>query len=253
MGALIVTVFVASLLGSLHCAGMCGAFVAFAVGAAPGPGPQRWRLIAWYNLGRLLTYTLLGAVFGALGSALNFGGAMLGVSHAAAALAGAIMIGFGVLMILRYYGVRAGLQTSPRWLQRAIGAGQMAAMELSPTARALSIGLLTTLLPCGWLYAFAITAGGTGSPLRGAMTMAAFWAGTLPVVAALGMGIQRLAAAVGARLPILVSVAIVGVGLYTLAGRVAVDPTALAADPIVTDAPELPSIKRTECPVCDQH
>ena len=56
MIALIGAVLVASLLGSLHCAGMCGAFVAFAVIGSPGHQPSRVALNTAYNLGRLITY-----------------------------------------------------------------------------------------------------------------------------------------------------------------------------------------------------
>ena len=87
---------------------------------------------------------------------------------------------------------------------------------------ALLIGMLTTLLPCGWLYAFAITAAGTASPLWGALTMAVFWAGTLPVLVAVGAGAAKLTGALGARAPVLTTCALIGVGLWTVAGRLTV-------------------------------
>ncbi|VAX40404.1 hypothetical protein MNBD_PLANCTO03-914, partial [hydrothermal vent metagenome] len=63
MSALIVSVFLASLLGSMHCAGMCGAFVAFAVGLDdPEAARKRVRLHMAYNAGRLTTYVTLGAI-----------------------------------------------------------------------------------------------------------------------------------------------------------------------------------------------
>ena len=75
MWPLITSVFVASLLGSLHCAGMCGAFVAFAVGIDdPDAARKRARLHAAYNLGRLVTYSVLGAIAGAIGGALDLAG-----------------------------------------------------------------------------------------------------------------------------------------------------------------------------------
>ena len=62
-----------------------------------------------------------------------------------------------------------------------------------PIVRALAIGLLTTLLPCGWLYVFVATAAGTGSGPGGALVMAVFWAGTVPVLAGVGALAQRAA------------------------------------------------------------
>ena len=58
MTALVVAVFLASALGSLHCVGMCGAFLAIAFTDVPSAG--RWRLSVAYHGGRLVTYTALG-------------------------------------------------------------------------------------------------------------------------------------------------------------------------------------------------
>ncbi len=229
MSALIITVLIASLLGSLHCAGMCGAFVAFAVGAGDGgEAPGRWRLQAAYHGGRLATYTLLGVICGAMGAMIDWGGSMVGLSRAAAVGAGVVMILFGLTALLRLWGARLPHVRPPAWLQRLIGAGQRRAMRLGPTPRALVIGLLTTLLPCGWLYAFAVTAAGTASPLWGGLTMAAFWAGTLPVLVALGFGVQKASGFLGARLPTLTAIALVIVGLLTVTARLQVDASAFA-------------------------
>lgn len=62
-------------------------------------------------------------------------------------------------------------------------------MDRPPVVRAAATGLFTTLLPCGWLYAFVVTAAGTGSgtPLHGAALMAVFWLGTLPMMLTVGV------------------------------------------------------------------
>ncbi|MBL0922801.1 MAG: sulfite exporter TauE/SafE family protein [Phycisphaerales bacterium] len=192
MIALIGAVFAASLLGSLHCAGMCGAFVAFAVGAPAEKRPPEWALHAAYNGGRLVTYTALGGAAGLLGGALDLAGEMVGLQRLAAALAGAMMVGFGVATLLRLRGVRVGRLRLPRAMTRALEKGHRAASSRPPVVRAALIGLLTTLLPCGWLYAFVITAAGAGDAALGALTMAVFWAGTLPALVAVGGGGERL-------------------------------------------------------------
>jgi sulfite exporter TauE/SafE len=69
------------------------------------------------------------------------------------------------------------------------------------------------------LYAFALIAAGTGSAAWGAAIMAAFWLGTVPVLASVGAGVQALTGTLGRRLPLVTAVAIVLLGLYTLAGR----------------------------------
>jgi sulfite exporter TauE/SafE len=255
MTPLLATVLLASLLGSLHCAGMCGVFVAFALGSEPGTRPKL-ALSAAYHGGRLITYTLLGAACGAMGAALDWGGGMLGLSRVAAILAGATMVGFGLVTLLRLRGVRLAIFKPPPALSRAVAAGQRIALGFRPFPRALTIGLLTTLLPCGWLWAFAVTAAGTGSAAWGAATMAAFWLGTVPVLAALGLGIQQLTGRLGAKLPAITATALVVVGLFTVVNRVMIDTSAMASiAPAVeqhADGQVEDHSNEAHCPVCDQ-
>ena len=214
---LIGAVFVASLLGSAHCAGMCGAFVAFAV-SEPGD-TKRAHLHAAYNGGRLVTYMILGALAGLLGAAVDLGGAAAGVQRAAAILAGAMMICVGIVTLVRMAGVRVPHMPVPKAMQNVVRAGHRASLRWKPVHRALLTGLLTTLLPCGWLYAFAITASGTGSPLWGAVTMAAFWFGTLPIMLSLGLSFQVFTGPLRKRLPLVTSLLLVAVGLGAVFGR----------------------------------
>ena len=227
---LIATVFVASLLGSLHCAGMCGAFVLFAVGN-PNGGGRRVPLHVAYHGGRLITYASLGAMAGLLGSAFDFGGSLVGVQRAAAILAGAMMVGFGAIAILRIQGVRVPKPPLPRGWERVLTAGHRFAAARPPVVRALATGLLTTLLPCGWLYAFVISAAGTASPALGALTMVVFWVGTVPVLVTLGAGLRAITGALGRRLPTITAAAVVAVGLATIVMRASeLGPTSLSPD-----------------------
>ncbi|MEQ9616743.1 MAG: sulfite exporter TauE/SafE family protein [Phycisphaerales bacterium] len=219
---LIGTVFVASLVGSLHCAGMCGAFVAFAVGSASKENVPRRTLHLAYHLGRLTTYTLLGAVAGTIGGAIDFGGEYAGVSRLAATIAGVTMMVFGVLALLKVRGVRLPRPPVPRVMVAALERGHRVAMRRGPVARALIIGLMTTLLPCGWLYAFAVIAAGTGGTLAGAAVMAVFWVGTVPVLVAVGEGVRTLAGRFGRLVPELAAIAIIAVGLMSTASRLTI-------------------------------
>ena len=85
--------------------------------------------------------------------------------------------------------------------------------------RALALGLATTLLPCGWLYAFAVTAAGTGSPLNGALVMAAFWAGNAPVLLGLGVALSAAVGRVRRHVPVLSAAVIFAIGLFTVTVR----------------------------------
>lgn len=213
----IITLLIASLVGSLHCVGMCGAFVAFACGTGDQPGIRSKVILNLaYNGGRLVTYSLLGAIAGALGHVLDLGGDYIGIQRAAAIFAGLVMIVFGVVTLLKIKGVRLPRMPLPNGLVKTVAIGQGLAMAMRPTPRALTIGLLTTLLPCGWLYAFALVAAGTGHPVYGALTMAVFWLGTLPYLVAVGAGIQSLTGVLGKHLPTATAVLIVLVGLYTV-------------------------------------
>ena len=230
MSALIVSVFLASLLGSMHCAGMCGAFVAFAVGLDdPEAARTRARLHAAYNAGRLTTYVTLGAIAGSLGSALDLAGSMVGLSRVAAMLAGATLVVFGGMHLLRAIGVRIAPARPPRFMQTGLRAAHQAAMSLPPGRRALVIGLMTTLLPCGWLYAFVFAAAGTGSAATGALTMAVFWLGTLPILIGVGASIRAISGPLTARLPVVLPLLVILAGLFTIFSRLGVSPEALVA------------------------
>lgn len=219
------TILVASLLGSAHCAGMCGPFVCFYAGAdSRGSG---WGHVA-YNGGRLVSYLVLGTVAGLLGAGVEQVGAGVGVARSAGILAGVLMIGWGAFTLMAQRGVNLPALTPLAGAQQWIAARLRDVRDLPPTWRALTIGLLTTLLPCGWLYAFVVTAAGTGS-VRGALIlMAVFWVGTLPVMLAVGIGVRRLAGPFRAKLPTLSAIVIVLVGVLSLTGRLRLDPVKVA-------------------------
>jgi len=214
-------VLVASLLGSVHCAGMCGPFVCFYAGAdARASG---WGHLA-YNGGRLVSYLLLGAIAGALGAGVEQVGTGVGVSRAAGTLAGVLMIAWGVLTLLALRGVRVPTPAPIAGIQRWMAARLHDVRALPPTGRALTMGLLTTLMPCGWLYAFVITAAGTGSVGGAMLVMTVFWAGTLPMMLAIGAGVRMIAGPLRRRLPVISALAIVAIGIFSLSGRVKMDP-----------------------------
>jgi hypothetical protein len=85
--------------------------------------------------------------------------------------------------------------------------------------RALVLGLSSTLLPCGWLYAFAALAAGTGGALAGAWLMSAFWLGSLPVMLGVGVSLQTVFRRFARPLARLRPVLVIGVGAITLVSR----------------------------------
>lgn len=225
MVALIGTVLVASLLGSAHCAGMCTPFVCFYAGA--DTRASAWGHLA-YNGGRLISYLILGAIAGAVGAGVQQVGTGVGISRAAASLAGILMITWGVVQLLAVRGVKVPTPAPLAGAQQWMAARLRDVRDFAPTARALTVGLLTTLLPCGWLYAFVLTAAGTGSVRDAMLVMAVFWAGTLPMMLAIGVGIRRLAGPFRDRLPVFSAIVLVVIGVYSLSGGLQKDPAKVA-------------------------
>ncbi len=218
----------ASLLGSVHCAGMCGSFVCFYATGGDGRQGGTAAHVA-YNMGRLVSYVVLGLLAGALGAGVDRVGALVGLSRGAAIIAGALMVGWGVRTLLAEGGIRLPRLEGLPPGRNPLGALLSRVRGRSPVVRAAATGLLTTLLPCGWLYAFVFAAAGTGHPLPAAAMMTLFWAGTLPIMLAVGYGAQRLTGAFRARLPLVTATAVVVMGVLSIAGRLSIDPERLAA------------------------
>ena len=210
----------ASLLGSVHCAAMCGGFVCM-YSSGVGRDAATLRSHALYNVGRLVSYLSLGALAGALGAGVTRAGAIAGVANTAAVIAGALMVAWGVSTIAAQKGFRIGARLpalSARW-QRTLGGMLNHVRNQGVGTRALLTGLGTTLLPCGWLYVFVATAGGTGSARDGVLVMAIFWLGTVPALVAVGLGAQRAFGPLRRKLPALGAAAVVLMGVLALNGR----------------------------------
>ncbi len=220
-------VLTASLLGSVHCAAMCGGFVCAYAGSggtnADGTKGEStasaMRSHAMYNVGRLASYLMLGALAGALGAGVSSMGELAGVANAATVLAGALMVGWAVSTIAAQRGVQIGAIRAPERWQRALGGVLYRVRAQPPVVRAGLMGLLTTMLPCGWLYVFVATAGGTGSVQAGMTVMALFWLGTVPALVAVGIGAQRVFGPLRKRLPTLSAIAVLLMGALALSGR----------------------------------
>jgi len=198
---------------------MCGGFVAFYSGTDGSGGSRRLLSHGAYSGGRLVAYSILGLTAGAIGAALDLAGSLAGVQRIAAVAAGAVMIVWGIFALLQIGGVRVFKHGSgsslSKWLRRGISmVGQR-----PPVVKAATVGLLSGVLPCGWLWAFVVTAAGTGSALGGVAVTAAFWAGTVPVLLALGLGAQIVSVPLRRHIPAVTAVILVALGLYAIIGR----------------------------------
>jgi len=208
--ALLWAVATASFLGSLHCVGMCGPLVGFYCGS----GQDRTSTSAHvaYHASRLLVYAILGGIAGGLGSVVDLAGQALHLHRAAALVGGSALILFGVLSLLgRGKGwLGKGLLSRPSLVRLKTA---------RPEARATALGLLSGTLPCGWLWAFVVSAASTASIASGVLVMTAFWIGTVPallVSAAAWRGISRT---LGRRLPLVTALLLIAVGAAALVMR----------------------------------
>ncbi len=176
--SLISMAFVTGLLGTGHCIGMCGGLVsALALSEAGQKGGWFFHLL--YNAGRITTYTFIGAIVGWLGSALAY-------TDKFKTLTRSLLVGSDIFVILVGLGT-AGLFG---WLNAAkldfpgpmqlmtAATGQL--RKLPPALAALPLGLLFGFIPCGYLYAVAITAAQSASVTTGALMLLAFGLGTAP-------------------------------------------------------------------------
>lgn len=213
---LLAGILIASIVGSVHCAAMCGAFVCL---YARGSVGARVSGHVAYNAGRLASYVALGLAAGALGARVDRLGALANVQRAAAIVAGTLMVLWAVALIASTRGVRLPAFGAPEWIKRQFGSALVALRDQPAALRAGLTGLFTTLLPCGWLYTFVVTAGGTGSAIGGAAVMLAFWTGTLPMMLGVGLGVGRIARPIARHLPVASAVAVLLLGALSIAGK----------------------------------
>lgn len=224
--SMLAPILLASLLGSAHCVGMCGGFVALyscQAGASYGSHIS-------YNIGRLTTYLLLGALLGAMGAKLNQLGMVAGIGNFTAIAVGCTLLSWGIVGVLRSQKTQGGIklflpaaaqnrlkQLYALLLAPFLDRSSLLTRALHPTVRSYLIGLVTTLLPCGWLYAFLAVAAASGSAMHAVGVMLTFWLGTLPAMVATGGLIHRFGKQWLGFSPRLAPILLILAGLFSLA------------------------------------
>jgi sulfite exporter TauE/SafE len=174
------TAFLLGLVGGLHCLGMCGPLAI----AQPAPSKGIVRRVCGrltYNGGRIVTYALMGVVFGAFGGILELKLLQRGLS---------VVVGVGLVLCLVFtflgpgwLNPSRGAYTGVGYLQRKM-AGLLKRRSLPG---AFLLGLLNGLLPCGLVYVALAGAIAAGSVAGGALYMTVFGVGTLPAMLAVGL------------------------------------------------------------------
>ena len=191
-------------LGSFgHCVGMCGPItVAFSL-SGQQETTRLWRQLSFHillNGGRVVSYALVGAGIGALGSVLLAGGQLAGIGsglrQVMTILTGLMLIWFGVVQLKPDFLPR--LPIFHPLIQGSLHQRLSAAMtKLSLQTQwwtPFLLGSVWGLIPCGFLYAAQIKAAQTGNLWMGAATMLAFGLGTMPMMLGVGVSASRLSA-----------------------------------------------------------
>lgn len=177
--------FVVGLLTSLHCVAMCGGInmsqCVSGNGTAAG-AKAKVKPSLFYNLGRVVSYTIIGGIVGALGSVISFSGWARGLI---AILSGVFMVIMGLSMTGVFPWINKITPRLPRIFREKAGS---AGRGKGPVV----VGLLNGLMPCGPLQAMQIYALGTGSFVTGALSMFFFSLGTLPLMFGLGAIVTML-------------------------------------------------------------
>lgn len=202
--------FVIGLVTSVHCIAMCGGInLSQCIPRANEPGIRgsAFRPAIWYNSGRVASYTVVGFIVGALGSAITFSSTMQGVLKLAA---GIFMIVMGVNMLGVFPRLR-GLNPVPKAFARIIN------KEKSQSKSPLVVGLLNGLMPCGPLQAMQIYALSTGNAFTGALSMFLFSLGTVPLMFGLGATSSALGRKYTAKAMVVGAVLVLVLGLSMLA------------------------------------
>jgi sulfite exporter TauE/SafE len=186
-----VTAFLAGLLGSGHCFGMCGG-IAGSLGAISGANSRSIALPALqFNSGRLMGYALLGAVAGGV---LGAAGEIMALKPLGKWLRGltALMVFLiGLRFLLDWRGLDL-IERGGAGLWRRIMPLAVRISQRHDWIGRLGLGLCWGFLPCGLVYTVLMTAASTGSSLGGAAAMLAFGAGTLPAMLGLTMAAPAL-------------------------------------------------------------
>jgi sulfite exporter TauE/SafE len=171
----VLTFFFIGLFGSLHCVGMCGPIAI----ALPIPNSNNLSFVAGrllYNVGRVFTYSFLGAIFGLLGSRLVISGFQQSVS---------IGLGIAIVVVVLIPPKYKAIITQHSIIQKItlpLKSGISNLFKQGTFSAMFLIGLLNGLLPCGLVYVALAGAIASGNAISGTIVMIIFGLGTIPIM-----------------------------------------------------------------------
>jgi uncharacterized protein len=204
-------IFLVGLLGSVHCAGMCGgivsAFSAVPVRvtrrtggsvAAGMAGAQALSRVLIYNAGRLASYATAGAIAGGMTHSLRTIALFAPIQLAGYWLANLMLVALGLYLMDAWHGL-VHVEALGRRLWRHLQPLLRHVMPADTPGKTFALGTLWGWVPCGMVYSVLLTAMARGSAAGGSAVMLAFGLGTLPMLLALGVLGARLRSFASAR------------------------------------------------------
>jgi sulfite exporter TauE/SafE len=181
----LLSIAVIAFLGSFgHCIGMCGGIVIAYSSSKFDNNTSKTTISLMhivYSLGRVSTYILLGAIFGFVGGVATFNNIANGI----------LLIVAGIFMILTSFSLMGKLKfltnieysvSKMNWYQKLF----KTLLASKTPSSFFMLGVLNGLLPCGFVYFFAITAASTADPFWGGVVMGIFGISTIPALFSLG-------------------------------------------------------------------
>lgn len=171
--------FIVGVLTSLHCVAMCGGINLSQCMSYTHSNDNKMSKLKpslLYNTGRVISYTIIGGIVGAIGSVVSFSGMAKGL---VAVIAGMFMIIMGINMLNLFPGLRKFNIRMPKFIGQKLFSG-------NTKHGSFYIGLLNGFMPCGPLQSMQLYALGTGSFVKGAASMFFFSLGTVPLMFGLG-------------------------------------------------------------------
>jgi len=181
----LIIILTTAFLGSIgHCIGMCGGIVVAYTSSKIDQKSSYLQQTAShlaYNFGRVTTYSILGAIFGYVGSVLAFTPTTKGLLFAFTGLL-MILSGLSLLGNIKLLNSAEWSVSKYAWYQKSF----RVLISSKSYHSFYLLGMLNGIIPCGLVYSFAIFASSTATPLGGALVMATFGLATIPALFFLG-------------------------------------------------------------------
>jgi len=206
------TAFILGLLGSAHCLGMCGGISSAVAMGIDRRNSHPLLLLSGFNLGRILSYSIAGALLGLIGWLIR----SPEIATILRTVAGVILILMGLYVAQIWKGLRY-IETQGNIVWRYIQPFTRQLLPVRSPSQALALGALWGWLPCGLVYSTLIWSATAADWKTSAWLMACFGAGTLPAMFATGLLAQQVQQLLKSRkTQTIAGLFIIAFGIYTI-------------------------------------